>query len=240
MKRIRAYLRFFIVTGMAFAALTQSHGLYAQEKTIIVDFAKDPLARRPEGFLSFGGGGGEAGKWVVIEDETSPAGKRVVAQTSSWDKRTNHYAILVYKHGNIRNLDAACRVRINGKSEEASAGLVVRFQNENNYFVFEASSGNGALSFYEITDGDRRMISRVLARVTPEDWHEIRIKCDEFQCECYFDGKLIFTPNLSRFWRGNVALWTRGDTQARFTGLSIKVYEETGMLDKVKNTLFAN
>ena len=235
----RVSLGALMVILAGFVTLMQSHPVYAQEKTVIVDFAKDPLNRRPESFLNFWSVGGEAGKWVVLEDETFPETKRVVAQTSSWDKGTNHYAILVYKYGNIRNMDTSVHIKISGASEEASAGLAFRFQDGNNYFVFEASSGNGTLSFYKMTDGDRETIARVLTSVSPEEWHKLRVRCSEFDCECYFDDKLIFKPRLSQFWRGNVAFWTRADTQARFAGLSITTQEEANVLDQIKKRFFA-
>jgi len=134
----RVSLGALMVILAGFVTLTQSHPVYAQEKTVIVDFAKDPLNRRPESFLNFWSVGGEAGKWVVLEDETFPETKRVVAQTSSWDKGTNHYAILVYKYGNIRNMDTS---------------------------VLYFKSGGGALSTFDRLSGhpaEVRMIKSVL------------------------------------------------------------------------------
>src|SRR5213596_1367462 len=53
--------------------------------TTVIDFEKYDARRTPDDFTPALTGGGGAVSWIVQEDATAPAGKKVLAQTSTDD-----------------------------------------------------------------------------------------------------------------------------------------------------------
>jgi hypothetical protein len=207
------------------------------ENILKIDFSQDPLNGKCESFLEVSGGRGGGGKWLVIEDETSPASQRAIAQVDTWNKRTNHYALLLYRNGSYRNADIAAHVKMTGPTEAASAGIVFRYNDRNNYYVFEISRSEGAISLYRLTEGKRELLSRVLTSIKLDVWYELIVRCNESETECLLNGKTVFATKLTWFRKGKVGFWTRGDTTARFSDLVIVHYKEKGILEDMRARL---
>jgi hypothetical protein len=75
------------------------------------------------------------------------------------------------------------------------AGVVLRAQDENNYYVVRAST-EGNLLWYRVVGGksyDMLGIG-VKIRVPKDVWQELRVECKGSQTRCFLEGKLVIPP----------------------------------------------
>jgi len=221
--------------GCLTCSFLMGSALGADLQKIAIDLAGDKAGARPSDFVSIASGVGNGGTWVVSEEAVSPTVFKVIAQTSSSDRRTHHYALLIYQGGVFRNVDIAARVNLRAFTQEASAGIVLRYRDPGDYYALEASASSGSVTLYRFLDGKRDVERRVLMNVPVEKWQELRAICNESETNAYLNGAHLFKANISQFSKGRVGLWTRGDTLARFADIVLVPGEEVRIIDKMKN-----
>lgn len=225
-----------IGAGCFICSLLVSSALIASGPTEInIDLSRDKIGQRPSDFVGIAGGVGDGGTWVVAEETVSSSAMRVISQTSSRDKRTHHYALLVYQGGIFRNIDIAARLNLRAFTQDASAGLVFRYRDPGNYYALEASASSGSVSLYRFLDGKRDVDKRILTDVPVEKWQELRAICKDSETNVYLNGQHLFKANVSQFSKGRVGLWTRADTLVSFANIILVPGEETRILDKIKD-----
>ena len=106
-----------------------------------------------------------------------------------------------------------------------------------NYYVIEISCSEGSLTLYKVKDGKREVVQRVLMLIKYNDWHELIVRCSEAKVDCLLDGKAMFSAPIGDFWRGKVGFWTRGDTMASFSGLTMVYYNGKRPIDDMGKTI---
>ena len=204
--------------------------LFAAE--ILFDFSSTPLNEQPSGFLSTVSGEGEPGKWRVVEDEAPSAfpaltanapvnQKRVLAQLSR-DITEERYPLLIYTNEVFGDFTFRTRFKTVGGVVERMAGVVFRYQDENNYYYLRASSKGGTFRFFKVVAGQRSAPIGPAIEIPSGEWHELSVSAKGNELKMSLNGEQIIpTAFDNSFSSGHVGFWTMADSVSHFTDAKI-------------------
>src|SRR6185503_16885051 len=115
-------------------------------------FDKDKADATPPGFAFGRTGDGKVGTWVIKAIKDAPSAGNVLAQTDA-DSTDDRFPVAV---GNKPELvDVALSVKckpVSGKVDQA-CGLVVRYQDADNYYLTRANALENNVRFYYVKGG---------------------------------------------------------------------------------------
>jgi Domain of Unknown Function (DUF1080) len=185
------------------------------------DFAKDTKGATPAKFHTARTGQGTEGKWVVMVDPTSFSEANVVAQIST-DSTDYRFPLLIADEGSFQDLDLSVRFKAVSGDVDRAAGLVFRLVDSNDYYIVRANALEDNYRLYRVVGGNRRQFAGANFKVTPGEWHEIRVECIGNRILCYFDGvKRIEATDNTFKEAGKVGLWTKADSVTYFDDLTV-------------------
>ena len=197
---------------------------------IKIDFNDFPEGSSPTNFHSVLAGEGQPGEWKIVMDKvpsaftplTEPAHpifdqQAVLAQTSQ-DPTDNRYPIFVFDGAKFKDFTVTTHFKIISGTAEQMAGIVFRFQNASNFYVFRASALGHDLRFYKMVNGQFADPSVPFAMdISTNVWHTLTVKCEGDQVNCLLDQTVlpsIQTP--STFESGKFGFWTKSDAVSYF------------------------
>jgi len=194
----------------------------AAGKTLTYNFDSDATGKLPAHFHSALTGQGTEGTWIVKQDETAPSKPNVLAQTST-DDTDYRFPMAVLDEGSFKDLDLSVKFKaVSGKADQAG-GLVFRYQDQNNYYITRANALEDNYRLYHVVNGRRRQITGANFRVTPNQWHTLRVECVGNQIKCYYDDELKITASDETFKdAGKVGLWTKADSVTYFDNFTVR------------------
>jgi hypothetical protein len=208
----------------AFALVAASivvHGATRQ-----VDFSDDAVGQPPKGF-EFGHTAktGAPGKWLVLTDGTN----KVLAQTDQ-DATRSRFPVAVVADVTATDVDVSVRFKpISGRIDQA-AGLVWRFQNEDNYYIVRANALENNVVLYKVENGKRtdlplKGVGRTYgkkAQVTAGQWGTLRVNAAGMRFDVYLDGEKLYQVEDATFRQpGKVGVWTKADSVTHFDDLTV-------------------
>ncbi len=193
------------------------------------DFESHEPGATPAGFSAARTGRGDPGEWVVREEIDPPSGRRVVAQIS--DDSTNYrLPLLVYDDLTATDVDVSVRFKpVSGKVDQG-AGIVWRYQDENNYYVVRANALEDNVVAYKVENGKRSNIGvkgagsayGVKTAIPSGQWSSLRVVADGGLFEIYSNGRKLFEVEDATFSEaGRVGLWTKADSVTYFDDLTV-------------------
>ena len=194
--------------------------------TRTVDFSEDPPDQPPKGF-EFGHTAkkGAPGKWLVQAEGTG----RYLAQVDA-DPTRARFPVAVLSDVRAADVDLSVRFQpVSGKVDQA-AGLVWRFQDEDNYYVVRANALEGNVVLYKVENGSRTDLpvkgeGRTYgkkAQVPSGEWSGLRVVAEGPRFEVYFNGAKLYEVEDSTFSQaGKVGVWTKADSVTRFDDLTV-------------------
>ena len=164
----------------------------------------------------------QPGFWIVKSDPSAPSPPNVLVKLTDNDT-TFDYHIQLMPDGVIStNSETNVQFKINSGEKEQAAGLVVRFIDNQHYFVLVADSKNNLFSLCR-SDPDKLLcIEDKQANVTIGQWHKISADVSAQGIAGYLDGKLLLQRYDQHNQNGQLGLWTKKDTEAYFDNLKIK------------------
>lgn len=193
-----------------------------------LDFSREKLNETPPGFRSTVSGEGKPGRWQIVEDEvpsslpnltagaTIPK-KPVLAQLSR-DITDEHYPILVYTNEIFGDFTFKTRLKCVGGAVEQMAGVVFRYQNEQNFYYVRASAKGNTLRFFKVVGGQRSAPIGPDMEIPAGQWHDLSVQCKGNQINVLFNGKqAIPTMTDNSFAAGMLGFWTKSDSVSHFT-----------------------
>ena len=198
----------------------------AQAETRKIDFTQDPLEQPPKGFeFAHTGGVGKPGKWVVQADGTN----KVLAQTDA-DSTRSRFPVAVLSDISAADVDLSVRFKpISGRVDQA-AGLVWRYQNQDNYYIVRANALEDNVVLYKVEGGKRTDLpvkgeGRTYGKkseVPAGQWSRLRVVASGSVFEVYFNGSKLYDVEDKTFAKpGKVGVWTKADSVTQFDDLSI-------------------
>jgi hypothetical protein len=212
--------------SVALIVTVMSLVVHGQERK--VDFEQDVVGQSPKGFL-FGHtrNVGTPGRWVVQQD----GGGRYLAQLDV-DRTRNRFPVAVLADASNADVDLSVRFRpISGRVDQA-AGLVWRYQNQDNYYIVRANALEDNVVLYKVQNGERTDLpvkgeGRTYGKPTDvpgERWSTLRVVAAGPRFEVHFNGRKLYDVEDTTFAQaGRVGVWTKADSVTHFDDLMVTV-----------------
>jgi hypothetical protein len=185
-------------------------------------FDGDAVDSPPAGFVFGRTGQGRPGRWVIRADSTAPSAPNVLAQLDT-DDTDYRFPVAVTSEAMPRDVRVSVRCKpVAGKVDRA-CGIVLRYRDENNYYVTRANALEANIRLYFVRDGQRRQIASHNGAVTSDTWHDYRIEARGDHFEVHWDGQRVIDHHDSTFTEGGrVGVWTKADSVTYFDDLRVE------------------
>jgi hypothetical protein len=185
------------------------------------DFDNDTAGGMPARFHAARTGQGPESKWIVKADPAAPSKPNVVEQTSL-DGTDYRFPLLIADEGSFEDFDLSVRFKAVAGEADRAAGLVFRLKDANNYYIVRANALEDNCRLYRMVAGNRRQFAGANFKITPGEWHELRVECIGNRIICYFDGVKKIEASDDTFGQGGkVGLWTKADSVTYFDDLKV-------------------
>jgi hypothetical protein len=212
-----------VVMLMAFVVLGAT--LVGQGANRKLDFSDDTVGQPPKGF-EFGhtAKAGAPGKWIVQAEGPN----KFLAQVDADDTRAR-FPVAVVSDLSAADVDVSVRFKpVSGRVDQA-AGLVWRFQNEDNYYIVRANALEGNVVLYKVEKGRRTDLpvkgeGRTYgkkAQVPSSQWSTLRVVAAGSLFTVYFNGTRLYDVEDQTFTQpGRIGVWTKADSVTQFDDLT--------------------
>jgi len=212
-----ASLALLVVVGMA---------AVAPGETRRVDFTQDAVDQPPKGF-EFGHTRkvGAPGKWLVQAEGTN----KYLAQLDP-DPTGARFPVAVLADLSAAGVDLSVRFKpVSGQVDQA-AGLVWRYQDENNYYIVRANAREDNVVLYKVENGRRTDLpvkgeGRTYGKKSPVPsgkWSTLGVNVKGDLFEVLLNGATLYEVEDTSFPEaGKIGLWTKADSVIRFDDLRI-------------------
>jgi len=209
---------------VALIAFTSVATVTAQTRA--VDFTSDTAGQPPKGF-EFGHTAkvGAPGKWVVQAE----ADNKFLAQLEA-DRTRARFPVAVLADSKSADVDLLVRFRpVSGRVDQA-AGLVWRYQDENNYYIVRANALENNVVLYKVQNGVRTDLpvkgeGRTYgkpSKVPSGQWGTLRMVAKGPLFEVYHNGRKLYEVEDATFAQaGKVGVWTKADSVTHFDDLMV-------------------
>ena len=207
-------------------ALFLAHATAIGGQTRTVDFQDDIVGQPPAAF-TFGHTAkvGAPGRWLVQEE----GGNKFLAQLEV-DRTGRRFPVAVISDFTATDVDLSVRFKPVSGEVDRAAGLVWRFQDEDNYYVVRANARENNVVLYKVEGGRRTDLplkgeGRTYgkpAQVPSGRWSTLRVVARGNRFEVYLNGARLYEVEDSTFTNaGKVGLWTKADSVTDFDDLTV-------------------
>jgi Domain of Unknown Function (DUF1080) len=214
------------IASLLSACLVIAMTLIVHGATRKVDFSEDTVGQPPNGF-EFGltAKAGAPGKWVVQAEGTN----KYLAQVDA-DSTRSRFPLAVVADVTAADVDLSVRFKpVSGRVDQA-AGLVWRFQNEDNYYIVRANALENNVVLYKVENGKRTDLplkgeGRTYGRKTQVpsgQWSTLRVVAAGPRFDVFFNASKLYQVEDTTFTQpGKVGLWTKADSVTQFDDVTI-------------------
>jgi len=180
-----------------------------------VNFDDAPVGQTPAGWTATKTGSGNA-KWTIEKDHTAPSKPNVLKQAG-----VATYPVCFKDDSNLKDGFVEVKFKpISGKEDQAG-GVVWRLKDANNYYVARANALEDNVTIYDTMNGRRTERKRANVKVTPQQWHTLRVDFQGGHFTVTFDGKKTIEWDDDKFKdAGKVGVWTKADSVTVFDDFS--------------------
>jgi hypothetical protein len=161
---------------------------------------------------------GEGGpvSWAIQEDPTSPAGAHVLVETSG-DATSNRFPLAILDGFVGKDVAVSVRFKAVAGQVDRAAGLVVRLQDADNYYIARANALEDNVRFYKVVDGRRDQIAGESVEVPTGEWQSLGLDIRGHEVTVSLNGRRLFSVTDDTFAQpGGVGLWTKADSVTHF------------------------
>lgn len=181
-------------------------------------FDDNSVDELPVGFQSALTGKGKTGRWVVKKVQHSPSADNVVVQTDL-DDTDYRFPLVIVEGVSYKDFMVYTWFRAEGGKVDQAGGLVFRYKDNNNYYVLRANALENNVRAYKVVKGKRKQIGGKDTKVTPKEWHLLKVICKADKIQCFFNNTKVFEVSDNTFDSGSVGLWTKSDSYTYFDDL---------------------
>lgn len=160
------------------------------------------------------------GLWVVKADNSAPSGSNVLAKLPGNDNLDYHLQIMPDSPTSHFE-EVKVNFKIVSGQKARAAGLVLRFQDKDHYFVLMADAMNNIFSLCKLKEPYLICNYERQTQISAGEWHTIKVYVSPEGIGGYLDDKLLIRANNEAYQDGQIGLWTKGDTEAYFDDLEL-------------------
>jgi 3-keto-disaccharide hydrolase len=157
------------------------------------------------------------GQWAIEDMAAAPSGKRVLVQRATG----NAFNVIVAPFGPYADVDVSVRFKPISGREDASGGIVFRFQ-DGKYYVVRANALENNFRLYYYDRSRHELATAAVKAPALGQWHTLRVVAIGDHMQAWLDGTLYLDHRDSRFKSGRVGLWTKADSITAFDDLTIR------------------
>ena len=198
--------------------------------TRTIDFERDSLGSHPNAFtFAHTRQVGQPGEWVVKSDAQWADRGKFLAQVGA-DPTALRFPVAVVDGFSAKDVELRVLFYpVSGRVDQA-AGLIWRYQDENNYYVVRANARESNVVLYKVENGKRtdlplKGVGRTYgerAQVPVKQWSELRVVVRGSLFQVFYAGRKLFEVEDTTFrGAGRVGLWTKSDSITYFDNLVI-------------------
>lgn len=169
--------------------------------------------------------------WAVAPDPSAPSGRKVFAQLSNAAGRYR-FPLAIYDKVVCRDGDLSAKFKLVRGRESATAGIVWRFQDPNNYYYMHFSADQKNIGLYLMKDGRPQSIPVITGgdpkaaefshEIRQDQWYVVRVNFKGSRIKVWFGNRKLFEAEDSGIaGPGKTGLWTKADTIAYFDDFHI-------------------
>jgi hypothetical protein len=165
-------------------------------------------------------GDGKQGLWTVVRDATAKAGFAI--EQAGVQTTEDRFPLAIYKTASLKNAEISLRLNAAGGKSDQGGGVAVRLRTPESYYLVQLDALRDRVLFSLVTNGVPEEIVGVDADIASHTWHTLVVRAKDNEFVVSLDGIWVFTgfdKTLSQ--AGRIALWTKGDSIARFDSISI-------------------
>jgi hypothetical protein len=168
-------------------------------------------------------GRGPVPVWMAINDETAGDGRALTEVTH--DRSEDRFVLCVAANA-ARNLEVSVRFRSIGGQVEQVAGVAVRVVDAGTYYVVRADVRAGNVRLYRVAGGAATQIGGRDISVTPDDWHNLRLRAVGDLFQVGLDGARLFEAHDGAIREaGRIGVWIKSDSATHFERLMVSVLD---------------
>ncbi len=200
--------------------------LLAADKPQEITFEDSKGGTLPKGWSAAKTGEGPGSIWKVVEDDSSPHGKQVLAQTSS-EGPNPLFNLCVLEEPQLVDVDLEVSFKaVSGKTDQGG-GPVWRYQDAKNYYIARMNPLENNYRVYKVIDGKRTQLGTAAVEAPTGKWHKLRVVQRGEHIQCYLNDKLYLDVKDDTFkGKGRIGLWTKADAVTSFDGLRVGAPQE--------------
>lgn len=195
----------------------------AREVERIWNFQDVPVGQIPEGWKVEGTNQrGPLATWEVIEDDSAPSGKKVLALSNPNHDSGGTFNICWTDAVSFLNGEIEVRFKANTGEEDQGGGVIWRVQDKNNYYIARYNPLEDNFRVYYVKNRARKRLASVRIKLPAGVWHEMEITHYGDKIEGYLNGSKLLEVTDRTFTRpGGIGLWTKADAATFFDDLTI-------------------
>jgi hypothetical protein len=168
---------------------------------------------------------GAASHWEVKRDPRAPTRQNVLAQTAAGSGDSD-YPLAIYDRTLSRDGDLSVKFKITGGQKAKTAGIVWRYQDQNNYYLLSFSADEGKIALFRVQDGRPRAIpilgvkggaTFVRHDIRLDQWYLAKVTYQGTRLRVSFGNRRLFDAVDDGIGiQGKTGLCTRAGTMAEF------------------------
>lgn len=180
-----------------------------------VNFDEAKVGGAPGGWTATQTGSGTA-RWSVEKDDTALSKPNILKQSGQAT-----YPVCLKDDVNLKDGFVEVKFKSVGGKEDQAGGVIWRAQDADNYYIARANALEDNVTIYHTIKGKRVSFKNVDIKVTPGEWHTLRVDFAGNKFTVTFDGqKVIEAMDESISAVGKVGLWTKADSVTLFDDFS--------------------
>jgi hypothetical protein len=158
-----------------------------------------------------------SGIWGVRPSADAPSRRNALCQLG-----TVPFAALSLADVTLADVVLTARFKSIAGREDQAAGLLLRLQDQDNYYVLRADAFENSISFSKHADGRPITLKEVKAPVAPGQWQGLHVEAVGSRFRGFLNSEPVLEVTDDSYRAGQVGLWTKADSLTCFDDVEVR------------------
>lgn len=193
---------------------------FPYKHTMTWDFDSYQNGTSPQGFASMSTD--RTLSWIVQAVSDPQSKPNVLVKLPIIDNTTNFHVQILPDSPSTDNANITMKFKIVSGEKARSAGMIIRFIDNQHYFVLMADSMENRLSLCKQTPEFLICSYDKKVTIAPDEWHSLKTITSSQGISATLDDQLLIRANDHNYVSGQMGFWTKADTEAYFDDIKIQ------------------